>query len=132
MDNYVTICENNENFKFKLSEDYEGYFSSFINENVYNNKLIKSFLKLLAEQRAIGFEYYLCTYNENDFGYEPGMVTLIFWKPIDEEDTIIYFKNNLFYDYLLKFCEETVKSYPENTNDVYKYLEIIKNDLLKK
>lgn len=130
MNKYITIYDNNKNFTFKLSDDYMGYFLSFINENTYNNKISKFALNHLAKHRTLGVEYYLCTYNENDFGYKPDKVTLIFWKPIDEEDTIIYFDKNVFYEYLLNACEETIKNFPEDGDEIYESLKIIKKDLL--
>lgn len=123
------VSHENENFTFKLSDEFEGYFMSFINEISFGGKISTFYLKLLAEQSALGTEYYLCTFNKDDFGYKENMVTLIFWRPAAEEDTILYFNKELFYNYLLRSCQRSIKKNPEDRTEVLSLLETIRSNL---
>lgn len=84
----------------------------------------------LAKNRALGDEYYFCSFEPDDEYYRDGFITLIFWKPALDEDTIVYIENNRFYEYLSNVCKDYIKTNSNDREKILNYLQQIKDNLL--
>jgi hypothetical protein len=118
--------------KMRISEDKE-YYLDYYFTSIRNAKgdLRISVLKYMAEMKGEGAEYISCSFDPDDEDYVEGKVTLLFWKPADDEDTMVYVDNSIFYQRLTEVCENHVAKYPEDTEKVQGYLSQIKIHLSK-
>lgn len=65
-------------------------------------------IESMARFKGQGSEYVQCSFDEEDEDYKKGYVTLYFWKPALEEDTIVYIENKKFYDCLFVIVKEYI------------------------
>jgi hypothetical protein len=105
-------------------EKYLDYYFRFIHNS--KGKLEISALRYMAEMKGQGAEYISSSFDPEDEDYVEGKVTMFFWKPADDEDTMVYVDNSMFYQYLVRVCENHVAKYPDDTEKVQGYLNQIK------
>ncbi|MDE7206701.1 MAG: hypothetical protein K2N90_06015 [Lachnospiraceae bacterium] len=69
------------------------------------NELQIGEIESMVRFKGQGSEYVQCSFDEEDEDYKKGYVTLYFWKPALEEDTIVYIENEKFYNGLFVIVE---------------------------
>jgi hypothetical protein len=116
-------------YSMRISEEKDKYLKYYLDTIIFQDKLIISAIKRLAEKKVQGDEYVSCSYDSLDEDYKDSCVLLSFWKPAADEDTIVYVENSMFYRYLLKVCEAHMAKYPEDREYLLKYLPQIKVQL---
>ena len=72
-----------------------------------------------------GSEYVQCSFDEEDEDYKEGYVTLYFWKPALEEDTIVYIENKKFYASLFAIVKEYINKNPHMKGELMGYMKKI-------
>lgn len=110
----------------RSSEEKEKYLNYYFDNICFLGKLQISDLKLMAEMKGQGAEYISSSFNQDDEDYVEGCVTLFFWKPADDEDTMVVVENSMFYKYLLQVCENHIDKYPDDNKKIREYLTQIK------
>lgn len=100
----------------------------FINISYRGNLDIRA-LETMAEMKGQGAEYISCSWDPLDEDYVEGFVTMFFWKPADEEDTMVLVENGLFYEQLLNVCKNHIRKFPMRNNYIEDLLSKIKKDL---
>lgn len=113
----------------RLSEEKDKYLNYYFSNISSMGKLNIEALQCMAEMKGQGAEYISCSFDSDDEDYFEGKVTLFFWKPADDEDTMVIVDNSMFYDYLLRVCENHMVRYPNDTEKVNFCLSKIKNHL---
>lgn len=112
-----------------MKEEKEKYLNYYFDNIYFLGKLQINALKIMAEMKGQGAEYISCSFDPNDEEYVEGCVTLFFWKPADDEDTMIVVENSMFYKYLLQACENHITIYPKDNEKIQEYLTQIKMHL---
>lgn len=113
----------------RIKENYKEYLDYFIDTISFKGVLSLKKLEILAEYKEVGAEYYFCTYLPENEDFKEGKVTLIFWKPADDEDTILYIDKDMFYKFIVGACENYLKFYPENKEKIEHVLYKMNKDL---
>lgn len=114
----------------RISEEKVKYLNYYFDNLHFLGKLRISTLEILAEMKGQGAEYISCSFDPNDEDYVEGCVTLFFWKPADDEDTMVIIDNEMFYKYLLRVCEKHTAKYPVDSEKIQICLDKIKTHLL--
>lgn len=83
----------------------------------------------MAQSKGQGAEYVSCSFDPEDEDYKEGYVTLLFWKPADDEDTMIFIDNDMFYEQLLKVCNAHIEKNPNSEKLLNSYLNHIRKFL---
>ena len=65
----------------------------------------------------------------DDKDYKDGYVTLYFWKPAVEQDTMVFVDNRTFYKYLVEACEKHIEKEPQVKEELESYLQQLKTEL---
>lgn len=110
-------------------EQYIKYYYKHIGDNYLLQALIN-----YSELKGFGIEDIWCCFAneyeewEEDYFGESG-VAYYFDYPAVENDCIIILNYQNFFRYLFDACQEYINRYPENEKNIYKYLDIIKNNL---
>lgn len=113
----------------RVSEDKQKYLTYYF-DNIHSlSGLQISAIEDMARFKGQGAEYISCSFDPEDEDYKEGYVTLLFWKPADNEDTMIFIENQLFYDRLLETCNAHITKNPNNKELLNGYLDQIKKDL---
>jgi len=107
----------------RISDNVDKYLQYYFDSIHIMGNLSIVALQQMAELKGQGAEYISCSFDPDDEDFVEGKVTLFFWKPADDEDTIVFVSNKVFYDNLEELCKKYLKS---NTQDTEKV-----NDLLK-
>lgn len=115
--------------EIRISEKREKYLNYYFNNICFSGKIQISALETMAEMKGEGAEYISCSFDPDDEDYVEGCVTLLFWKPADDEDTMVIVNNEMFYKYLLKVCENHIVKYPDDAEKIQKCLDKIKTHL---
>lgn len=113
----------------RISEEKEKYLNYYFQSICLFGKLQISSLRIMAEMKGEGAEYISCSFDPDDDDYVEGFVTLFFWKPADDEDTMVIVENKMFYKYLLQTCENHITKYPKDYDKIQEYLTKIKIQL---
>jgi len=113
----------------KISEEKEKYLKYYFENIHFMGELMMSAVSMMSEFKGQGAEYVSCSYDSTDDDYMEGFVTLFFWKPAVDEDTIVFVKNEDFFQYLLKVCKAHILKCPEDEGKLINYISKIKNDL---
>ncbi|NFG61465.1 MULTISPECIES: ribonuclease toxin immunity protein CdiI [unclassified Clostridium] len=113
----------------RVSGEKEKYLNYYFDNICFLGKLQISALKTMAEMKGQGAEYISCSFDPDDEDYVEGCVTLFFWKPADDEDTMVVVENSMFYRYLLQTCENHITKYSEDNEKIQEYLAQIKMHL---
>lgn len=109
----------------RISEEKEKYLKYYF-DNIFLGKLQLSALKAMADMKGEGAEYISCSFDPDDEDYTEGCVTLLFWKPADDEDTMVFVENSMFFKYLVQVCEKHIAKYPEDNEKIQEYINQIK------
>lgn len=113
----------------QVSNDVDKYLNYYIESIWFLDKLQISAVKRMAEYKGQGNEYISCSFDPNDEDYREGYVTLYFWKPAAEQDTMVFVDNRKFYDYLMRTIKEFIKKEPQTKDELEGYLHQIKKEL---
>ncbi len=119
----------------RISEEKDKYLNYYFNyispggkeSNVPGSResMIQA-LQTMAEMKGEGAEYISCSFDPEGEDYIENKVTLFFWKPAIEEDTMVIVDNSMFYEYLVKTCNNHISKFPDDVEIVGRYLEEIK------
>ena len=114
----------------KISDEKEKYLEYYF-ENIhhYNGELGVGAIEIMAEYKGQGAEYMSCSYDPDDEDYKEGYVTMFFWVPTVDEDTMLFVENKDFFEYLLKKCKDHISKCPEDEEILMGYVSTIKKDL---
>ena len=113
----------------QISDDVEMYLKYYMENICILGKLQISAIQNLAMYKGEGSEYISCSYDPEDEDYKEGYVTLFFWKPAAEQDTMVFVDNYKFYNYLIEIVSKFMKEDAKVRDDLTEYLEQIKTDL---
>ena len=113
----------------QISSDIDKYLNYYMDSISFLGKLEISAIKSMAEYKGQGAEYISCSFDPNDEDYREGYVTLYFWKPAVEHDTMVFVENQKFYDYLVRISSEFIYKAPQVKNELEGYLCQIKMGL---
>ena len=114
----------------RISDEKEKYLEYYFdNIRLYNRKLEIGAIEIMAECKGQGAEYVSCSYDSCDEDYKEGYVTMFFWVPTVDEDTMLFVENKDFFEYLLKQCKDHTLKYPEDEERLMGYISTIKKDL---
>ena len=113
----------------QISNDVDRYLNYYIESICFLDKLQISAIKRMVEYKGQGSEYISCSFDPNDEDYREGYVTLCFWKPAVEQDTMVFVDNRKFYDYLMRTGKEFIKKEPQIKDELEGYLHQIKREL---
>lgn len=110
----------------RISEDKQKYLAYYF-DNIHSlSGLQVNAIKDMARFKGQGSEYISCCYDMGDEDYKEGYVTLLFWEPADDEDTMVFVENDFFYQELEKICNEDIKKNPDHELILNTYLNEIK------
>lgn len=112
-----------------VSNDIDKYLNYYIESIWFLGKLQISAIKRMAEYKGQGAEYISCSFDPDDEDYREGYVTLCFWKPAVEQDTMVFVDNKKFYDYLMRTCKEFIQEEPQEKDELEGYLHQVKMEL---
>ena len=113
----------------RISQDKDKYMKYYLESICFKGELQVYNIKQMAESRGQGAEYISCSFDPDDEDYKKGYVTLLFWKPAEVEDTMVYVENNMFYVCLEKLCDNHKKKKPDTEKELDYYLREIKKNL---
>lgn len=113
----------------RVSEEKKKYLDLYFKHINFLGELEISAVKQMVESKGQGAEYVSCSFDPMDEDYKEGYVTLFFWKPADEEDTMIYIENSMFYERLVEVCKAHIIKKTDDTELIYGYLKKIKKSL---
>jgi len=95
----------------------------------FKGEIMISAIKTMSESHGQGSEYVSCSFDQNDEDFKKGYVTLSFWSPAVDEDTMIFIKNEIFYEGLIERCKPLMEKKSEDSCKLALYLKSIKDDL---
>lgn len=110
----------------QVSNDVDKYLNYYIENIWFLGKLQISAIKNMVEYKGQGAEYISCSFDPDDEDYREGYVTLYFWEPAVEQDTMVFVDNKKFYDYLMSTCKEFIEKEPQIKDELEGYLDQIK------
>lgn len=113
----------------KISEDKKRYLNYYFEHIQFLNGLRISAIKDMAKFKGQGAEYTSCCFDPSDEDYKEGYVTLLFWKPAVDEDTMVFIENNMFYEKLIEVCDSHIAKVPSDKKLLTSELNQIKKDL---
>ncbi|ANU44986.1 hypothetical protein ADH76_01190 [Enterocloster clostridioformis] len=113
----------------QVSSDVDQYLNYFIESICFLGKLQISAIKTMVEYKGQGAEYISCSFDPDDEDYREGYVTLCFWKPAVEQDTMVFVDNKIFYDCLMRTSKEFIQKEPQVKDELEGYLHQIKMEL---
>ena len=113
----------------RISEDKQKYLTYYFDNIHFLSGLQISAIKDMARYKSQGSEYISCCYDSEDEDYKAGYVTLLFWEPADDEDTMVFVENNMFYEQLLKVCNAHIEKNPSCEELLNSYLNQIRKSL---
>lgn len=113
----------------QISNDIEKFIKYYMNSICFLGKLQIDAIKRLAQYRGEGEECIYCSFDPNDEDYKEGYVTLYFWTPAVEQDTMVFAENSVFYKYLVEICESFIKEEPQSKVELESYLQQIRRNL---
>lgn len=113
----------------QVSNDVDKYLKYYIESIWFLGKLQISNIKRMAEYKGQGSEYISCSFDPDDDDYREGYVTLCFWKPAVDQDTMVFVDNRKFYDYLMITSKEFIKKEPQVKDELEEYLHQVKMEL---
>ncbi len=89
------------------------------------NELQIGEIESMVRFKGQGSEYVQCSFDEEDEDYKKGYVTLYFWKPALEEDTIVYIENEKFYNGLFVIVEGYINRNLKMKEELMEYMKKI-------
>jgi len=113
----------------KISNDIDQYLEYYIQSIHLLGRLQIGAIKKLAKYKSQGAEYISCSFDPDDEDHKEGYVTLYFWKPAMEQDTIVFVDNRKFYEALMKASKEFINKEPQIKDELESYLYKIKMEL---
>ncbi len=113
----------------KISEDKKKYLNYYFEHIQSLNGLRISAIKDMAKFKGQGAEYASCCFDPSDEDYREGYVTLLFWEPAVDEDTMVFIENNMFYEKLIEVCDSHIAKVPSDKILLTRELNQIKRDL---
>lgn len=113
----------------RVSEEKEKYLKLYFEYICFLGELEIGAVKQMVQSKGQGAEYISCSFDPEDEDYKEGYVTLLFWKTADDEDTMIFIENSLFYERLLEVCNAHITKKPNDKELLDGYLNQIKKDL---
>lgn len=113
----------------RISENKKKYLDYYFENITFQGKLQVSAIREMKNSKGQGAEYVSSSYDPLDEDYKKGYVTLIFWYPAYDEDTMVFVENKDFFDSLLSTCKEHTSKHPEDEEELVGYINKIKEDL---
>ena len=113
----------------RVSDEKEKYLEYYFENIHFMGGLEVGSIRIMAECKGQGAEYVSCSYDPDDEDYKEGYVTMFFWRPADDEDTMVFVENKDFFEYLLKVCQDHILKCPEDEERLMGYISTIKKDL---
>lgn len=113
----------------RISDDKQKYLTLYFDNIHFLSGLQISAIKDMAHFKSQGSEYISCSYDSEDEDYKEGYVTLLFWEPVEDEDTMVFVENSIFYEQLLDVCNAHIKKEPNSEELLKGYLEQIRISL---
>jgi len=113
----------------RISQDTKKYLKYFLDSICFQGELQISAIKRMAQLKGQGAEYISCSFDPDDEDYQEGYVILVFWKPAEDEDTMVFVENGMFYEHLSSICEECIKKEPGIKDELEDYLNQVKKSL---
>lgn len=110
----------------RISKDKEKYMKYYLDSLCFSGELRIGAIKRMTEYKGEGAEYISSSFDSDDEDYKEGYVTLIFWEPADDEDTMVYVENDFFYKGIEEICSKDIKKNPKNEGILNNYLEEIR------
>jgi len=96
----------------RISKDKEKYMKYYLDSLCFSGELRIGAIKRMTEYKGEGAEYISSSFDSDDEDYKEGYVTLIFWEPADDEDTMVYVENIFFYKGIEEICSKDIKKNP--------------------
>lgn len=113
----------------RVSEDKQKYLTYYF-DNIHSLRGLQiSAIEDMARFKGQGAEYMSCCYDSEDEDYKEGYVTLLFWEPTVDEDTMVFVTNSIFYEKLLEVCNVHIEKNPHDKEVLDSNLNQIKKDL---
>ena len=113
----------------QLSDDKDKYLNYYIDSIHFLGSLQISAIKTMVQYKGQGGEYISCSFDPDDEDYKDGYVTLYFWKPAVEQDTMVFVENWTFYKYLVEASEKHIEKEPQVKEELESYLQQLKTEL---
>jgi len=113
----------------QISDDKDKYLNYYMDSIHFLGDLQISAIKTMVEYKGQGAEYISCSFDPNDEDYKDGYVTLYFWKPSVEQDTMVFVDSRNFYKYLVKASEKLIEKEPQVKEELEGYLHQLKIEL---
>lgn len=107
----------------------KSYLNYYFEHIHFSNGLRISAIKDMAKFKGQGAEYASCCYDPSDEDYKEGYVTLLFWEPAVDEDTMVFIDNNMFCEKLIEVCNSHIAKVPSDKKLLTIKLNQIKKDL---
>lgn len=98
--------------------DADEYLKYYLQSICFLGELRLDAIETMSLYKGQGDEYIQCSFDDTDEDYKEGYVTLYFWRPAVENDTIIWIENKKFYEALMNICNETIKKYPKTERKI--------------
>ena len=112
-----------------VSKDIEKFLDDYIDSLCFLGKLQIGVVKEMIDYKGQGSEYVSCSFDPEDEDFSDGYVTLYFWKPAADEDTMVFVENKRFFHALSEVSERCMKDEPQKRNELEGYLNKLRTAL---
>lgn len=115
--------------KMQISDDKEQYLKYYMESIHFKGDLQINAIKTMVQYKGQGNEYISCSFDPDDEDYQDGFVTLYFWQPAVEQDTMVFIDNRSFYKYLVEVSKRYMEKEPQVKEELEKYLYQLRTEL---
>ena len=112
-----------------VSKDVEKFLNDYIDSLCFLGKLQIGAIKEMVDYKGQGSEYVSCSFDPKDEDFRAGYVTLYFWKPAAEEDTMVFVENERFFNALFEISERCMKDEAQKRIELDEYLNKLRTVL---
>lgn len=112
-----------------ISNDSERYLNYYIESLQFLGKLQINAIKELANNKGQGAEYISSSFDPEDEDFREGYVTLYFWKPAVEKDTMVFIDKREFFKAISKISKEFIEKEPRIKEELERYLKQLQDSL---
>lgn len=113
----------------RISQDKEKYLEYYLQSIHFAGELQLNSVRQMVEFKGQGAEYFSCSFDPDDEDYKDGFVTLLFWQPADDEDTMVYVENSFFYEAIERVSKEHIRKNSKDEKELNSYLLKIRDML---
>lgn len=112
-----------------ISNDSERYLNYYIESIQFLGRLQINAIKELVTYKGQGAEYISCSFDPEDENFREGYVTLYFWKPAAEKDTMVFIDKIEFFKAISNISKELMKKEPRIKEELEGHLKQLQNIL---